>query len=526
MSDPHEIVGIEAERCLIGSAMAAMSTADKLLRELPEEAFSQPVHRVIWRAVAVLRGESKDTNPLSVLEELIRTGQIQKLGDTTYLSRCVNMAAENVGDPMWYLRIVQRGAHQRRLHMLASKLRDVSEVADDEQRLASVREIHEHLGNGVLTPFATPADSRDRSWAPVDLSPYLVEGGLAPIEPEVGLRSDNKPLLYKGRIHTWAGESEAGKSWLAVHCVLAEMRKGNTSIIVDFEDEPYGWVARLMAAGARPEELDVGLAYIRPEEPIGSLRSYARSLVGQAIADLQPSFVLLDGTTDAMTLHGLNPLDNKDAAQFGRMLPRWIASQGPAVVASDHMAKGVDRTKGMPRYQMGAVHKLNGVDGASFIMDNRSPFGIGLTGRSTLYIAKDRPGYLRQHGRVSQGLFWYADLVMISRDASFVELELEPPPEPRDVGTYRPTILMQRISDAMVRAREPLSQRGIEDRVKGNAKNIREALAFLVDDGYVQVEQTSRSKAHTLIRPYGDPPSEVEEGQEDVSEDGAGDENS
>jgi hypothetical protein len=526
MSDPHEIAGIEAERCLLGAALGAVSTADNLLRELREEAFSQPVHRAIWRAVTVLRGESKDTGVLSVLEELTRTGDIRNLGDPTYLSRCVDTALANPGDAGWYLRIVQRGAHQRRLNMLAGKLSESARISDDELRLANVREIHDHLGNGVLTPFATPTDSRDRSWAPVDLSPYLVEGGLDPIEPEVGLRSDDRALLYKGRIHTWAGESEAGKSWLAVHCVLAEMRKGNTSVIVDFEDEPYGWIARLMAAGARPQELEVGLAYIRPEEPIGSLTSFARSLLGQAIHDLSPSFVLLDGTTDAMTLHGLNPLDNKDAAQFGRMLPRWIASQGPAVVASDHMAKGVDRSKGMPRYQMGAVHKLNGVDGASFIMDNKSPFGIGLTGRSTLYIAKDRPGYLRQYGRASQGLYWYADLVMISRDASFVELELEPPPEPRDVGTYRPTILMQRISDAMVRAREPLSQRGIEDRVKGNAKNIREALAFLVDDGYVQVEQTSRSKAHTLIRPYGDPPSDVEEGSDAVSGDGIEDENS
>lgn len=523
MSDPHEIVGVEAERCVLGAAMVTSSNADNLLRELPEEAFSQPVHRVIWRAVTVLRGESKDTNPLSVLEELIRTGEIRKLGDTTYLSRCVNAAAENVGDPSWYMRIVQRGAHQRRLHMLAGKLLETSEVADDEIRLANVREIHEHLGNGVLTPFATPTDSRDRSWAPVDLSPYLVDGGLDPIEPEVGLRSDDRALLYKGRIHTWAGESESGKSWLAVHCVLAEMRKGNTSVIVDFEDEPYGWIARLMAAGARPQELEVGLAYIRPEEPIGSSSSFARSLLGQAIHDLSPSFVLIDGTTDAMTLHGLNPNDNKEAAQFGRMLPRWIASLGPAVVASDHLSKGVDRTKGMPRYQMGAVHKLNGVDGASFILDNKMPFGIGLTGRSTLYIAKDRPGYLRQYGRPSAGLYWYADIVMNSHDASFVELDLLPPPEIHtDGSTWRPTALMQKISDVIAGAQESLNQSGVLSRLKGNRQNNLQALAFLVDDGYVQVTEVGKSKLYTLIRPYGEstedgvPAVETTEGNEDA----------
>jgi hypothetical protein len=62
------------------------------------------------------------------------------------------------------------------------------------------------------------------------------------------------------------------------------------------------------------------------------------------------------------------------------------------------------------------------VSGAAYILTNRRPFGVGLTGRSTLAIAKDRPGQLRPHGLLSiGGRHWYGDLVLTSHDQDFAE---------------------------------------------------------------------------------------------------------
>ncbi len=79
-----------------------------------------------------------------------------------------------------------------------------------------------------------------------------------------------------------------------------------------------------------------------------------------------------------MTLHGLDPLSNKDAAAFGAACPAGSPRHRPATVTSDHLKKDHDRG----RYALGAVHKLNGVDGAAYIIKNRREFGIGMTGRS------------------------------------------------------------------------------------------------------------------------------------------------
>ncbi len=202
-----------------------------------------------------------------------------------------------------------------------------------------------------------------------------------------------------------------------------------------------------------------------------------------------------------MALHGLELKDNTDVARFGKLLPRWIADRGPAVVALDHVTK--DR-EGRGRYAIGGVHKLNGVNGAAYVLENRRPFGIGLTGRSTLLVAKDRPGQLRRHALPSgEGLAWLADLVIESHDVTFAEANLTVPA--RGDGPFRPTVLMGRVAAALAGATDPLSKQDIEARVQGRAADIRTAVAALIDDGFVTVTTGSHnSKLHRLVKPYGE----------------------
>lgn len=342
-----------------------------------------------------------------------------------------------------------------------------------------------------------PVAAGRSTWRPVDLEDVLA-GRHQPPQPTVGRRDDKAGLFYPGRVHSIASESEAGKTWLALHAVASEIRDGHAAIYLDFEDDEAGVVGRLLALGVDKNAIRHRFGYLRPENSV--LADGNRADLAQALGDLRPTLAILDGVTEAMTAHGLDPLSNADVARFGKMLPRWIADQGPAVASLDHVVK--DR-ENRGRHALGGIHKINQINGAAYILENRTPFGIGVTGRSAVHLAKDRPGQLRKHALpTSGGMHWWADLVLESHDATFVEASLTAPTA--QAGTFRPTVLMQNISAALTRAGKPLSVRGVLDRVSGKRdKDVIAALAALVDEGFVLVETGPRgAHLHRLIKPF------------------------
>jgi hypothetical protein len=213
------------------------------------------------------------------------------------------------------------------------------------------------------------------------------------------------------------------------------------------------------------------------------------------LGDWHPTLVVVEGITDGMGLYGLDPLANRDIAEFSRRLLRPLTSTGAALVSLDHVPKAVD-SRG--RYALGGVHKLNDINGAQLLMENRRPFGHGLTGRSGVFVVKDRPGYLRSLGRPSAIGYWLGDLIGESLPAGALELALVTPPEKSEV--FRPTVLMDRVRDALATAPDPLTLRGILDRVTGKSEDIRRAVACLIDDREVVTEPGPRnSTLHRLV---------------------------
>ena len=235
-----------------------------------------------------------------------------------------------------------------------------------------------------------PQPEAPSSWRPVDLTSVL-DGTWKPLEPSVGRRLDGKGLFYPGRTHTVVSETEAGKTWFALAAAILEMAAGCHVFYIDFEDDEGSVVGRLLTLGVDPEAIRDLFHYIRPEHPLQGAHLIA---LCEELASYPPSLALLDGITEAMTLHSLNPNDNVDIALFNRQVITPLTASGAAQVSFDHVTK--DR-QGRGRYALGGVHKLNIVNGAGYTFENRQPFGIGVTGRSTLKIAKDRPGQLRRN---------------------------------------------------------------------------------------------------------------------------------
>ncbi|MEU5707905.1 DNA primase [Streptomyces flaveolus] len=347
---------------------------------------------------------------------------------------------------------------------------------------------------------AQPADREPppRTWAAQDLTSVL-DGTYQPPKPTVGRRDDGVGLFYPGRMNSVASESEAGKTWFALIACLQEINDGNHVLYLDFEDDAGGVVGRLLCLGANPADILERFHYVRPENSPSDI-----DLLDLAcVLDYSPTLAIVDGVTEGMSLFGLELKDNTDVAKFGRTLLRPLADAGAAVVTLDHVVKSAENRG---RYSIGGVHKLNGLNGVMYMLENRRPFGIGVTGKSTIRVAKDRPGQIRKNGLPhSSGMHWYADLVVKSESAEFAEAHLYAPrvrdEEDReaDEDEKRINALKRKVLEAVGKAREPLTGKGIEDRVVGKAADIRRAVADLVDTGQIVAQPGPRNATlHSL----------------------------
>jgi hypothetical protein len=255
----------------------------------------------------------------------------------------------------------------------------------------------------------------DEGLREVPLGPWL-DGTVPEIATRVGLRrSDGLRLLYPGREHLAYGETESGKSMIAVLCAVAEIAQGHDVGYVHFEeDDPADTIARLRAFGADDDDIETYLHYYAPTGPLT-----ADDMT--TIMKLRPSLVIGDGYNEALALHQLRINDADAIAAFRHRFCRPVTAGGAAVLMTDHVPKA-DGSGG--NHAIGSVHKSNGLTGASFLVINKVPFGFGRRGHSHLYVAKDRPGTLRRSGgapRKGSGKRYYFGTLII--DATGAETE-------------------------------------------------------------------------------------------------------
>lgn len=481
----------EAEQITLGSMMVDPSVIDSVAEILRPGDFADARHGSIFAAIRSTHATGTEAGPVPVAMALQSVGELLRLGGAAYL-HTLTAAVPTAASATWYAQVVANAAAARAAAADGVRLAQVA-ASGDVVKIAEVRA-------RLVESWSTPHPAGASTWAPVDLGSVL-DGTYEPPAATVGRRHDGIGLLYPGRQHAAYGESEAGKSWLALLIVAQVLEDGGAAAYVDFEDDAAGMVGRLRALGADDVAIRDRFAYLRPEEPLSA--SGNGDALDAVLGDLRPKVGILDGITEGMTLHGLDLRDNVDVARFNRLVPARLAASGAAVLSLDHVTKSAD---GRGRYAIGGQHKLAGLNGAAFLVENRRPFGIGVTGRSTVYVTKDRPAQLRQHAVPSSGgLHWLADL-MVESDRrigpTWVGASLTPPV--REVETFRPTVLMHRVSEALSKVERPLTGREIDTRVTGQRQAVAAAVAALEDEGYVAVENGPRgAKLHRLIKPFG-----------------------
>jgi hypothetical protein len=229
------------------------------------------------------------------------------------------------------------------------------------------------------------------TWEPQDLGPYL-RGEIEQPHPTLGLvRSDGARLIYPGLEHAVIGETESGKTWLALASVAAELRAGNNVVYIHFEEpDPVSTIERLRMLQIFDD--DIIAKHLRFVAPAQAVRpEWLAPLLEPA-----PTLVIHDGVNEAMALLGAEIKAAEGAAEFRRRMITPFLRVGAATLGCDHLPMGADPSR---RDAYGSVHKGNALNGARILLENTKPFGRGMRGVSHVFITKDRPGYLRLQGR-------------------------------------------------------------------------------------------------------------------------------
>lgn len=327
------------------------------------------------------------------------------------------------------------------------------------------------------------------SWQPVDLRQARADADDGSRAPTLLRRADDVPLLYRGTVNALIGESESGKSWVALMACAQELEAGGVVTFIDFESDEVEVSDRLIALGIEEQTIYDRFTYVRPEEP-GSeddFRQYVDS-----------DLVILDGITEAMSLYALSPLDASDYAMFHAALCRPLTKAGAAVVTIDHVTKSKD---GRGAYAFGSQHKKAALDGCAIIVEPIESFGRERHGTARLIVGKDRRGYVRKHEAGRKKVIGVFNLN--SLDDRNAEAWIEPASEDKP-SSGKPTACMEAVSRLLENVGTPLSNNQLEKNVAGfGTTTIRWARDELVKSEHIRQAHGPRQGVyHELLKPY------------------------
>lgn len=311
-------------------------------------------------------------------------------------------------------------------------------------------------------------------WHPLDLTELAAA---APEPPAI------IGLLYLGRRHLIAGETEAAKTWLLGAAAAEELRAGRAVVWVDGDLVGAGdLLERLRALGLSDTAISSGFLYYLPEGPLKDSAELVEPLQAGG-----GRLAVLDGFNPLLWLHGCDPDKGAGIDAFMRRVANPLRDAGAAVVLSDNVTKA---REGRGAWAIGSERKKSAVE-VQIGMAAVEPLGRGRTGKYKLTVHKDRPGYLQ---RPSPGLFVLAS----DPDTGRCAWRLEPDASRGEEGEFRPTHLMERVSRYLEVQGEPCARGQVEDDVKGNRDALRTAIDRLVYEEYA-VEQPGARGAR-LVR--------------------------
>ncbi|MEP6871008.1 MAG: AAA family ATPase [Anaerolineaceae bacterium] len=254
-------------------------------------------------------------------------------------------------------------------------------------------------------------DAVDREPTAWRFEPLDVENIQPPPQATICRRDDQQGLLFPGMAHSFFGDADSMKTWLAMFAVREAMasedvhgRPDQSVMYLDCERNRETFVRRMASIGTDLEALRANCAYFRVVVPL--LGPNNKPTDGYRDLDIaldyfNPSILVIDGVTEFMAIHGWDVNDPTDVARYhALLLRRWPGAR--TTVEIDHTAKNSFG----PRTQFGSQHKRAGIDGASYEVEKKMDAGQGGVSASRVLLRKDNEGGIREHCDVTGVAAW------------------------------------------------------------------------------------------------------------------------
>lgn len=222
------------------------------------------------------------------------------------------------------------------------------------------------------------ADAQPRSsWTVIPHLDEVMRSEGRAILPAFCMRVDGPTLFYPGKLNVLFGQSEAGKSWLALECIRQVVEAGGRAAYADLEDSPETFRDRMRTIGCDVvTHVEAGrLGYIQPTGPMDPA-----AVEGWDV-------LVIDSANELLTLNTDSSINDNGfvTAQY-RLLRHVAYTYNVAIILIDHATNKADAGTAI-----GASGKKNAVDGSEVLVVNEVPLKGG-QGLSHIYITKDRPG--------------------------------------------------------------------------------------------------------------------------------------
>ncbi|MBD2760057.1 AAA family ATPase [Yimella sp. cx-573] len=470
-----------AEQAILGALLLAAPTDDAP----PPGDYRHPGHELIAHTIQAMRDDLKPVDTLTVADAL-GARDLLRLGGLPYLHELITKACVPASIT-YYRDIITEAAGRRRLATLGTQLQAAAHAPGD---LPLAALLHDAAGAIDTLAGTTTTGEDTNTWAPLNLAEILASDqlDLGP-RPTLLARNDGKLLLYPAAIHSISGEPASGKTWVAILAAAQELADSNDVLYIDFEDRPETLISRLRGLGIDDRQIAEHLRYIRPQ---AALDPASRTHLDEATQGV--TLAVIDGITEAMTLHGLSLMDNEDVARWLALIPHHIANHGPSVVQIDHVVKN---SEARGRYAIGGQHKLAGITGVAYKLVTVRSFGRGSHGIAKLVIDKDRHGHVGPNGSTAAEM--HLDATKDGLEGWLCE------PEETTYssgGEMRPTHLMEKVSRYLEHVTEA-SGRQITTTIKGKDTYVRLAIKTLQDEGYITARPAARgAQNYSSVTPF------------------------
>jgi hypothetical protein len=344
--------------------------------------------------------------------------------------------------------------------------------------------------NAIEAPSqVTTADLSDdeSSWKPIALKDYF-DGLFQTPSATILKRSDGAGLIYPGKVHSFYGESESGKSWIA-QIATAELLKIDQKVIyIDFESDAIDIVNRLKVLGVSRANLLQYFSYIRPDGPRDVNDTYWQDILEPDRAVL----VIIDGVTEALTMWGGQTKDNDEITRWMRIFPRTVATaSGAAVVLIDHITKNAE-TRG--RFAIGGQSKLATIDGAAYLCEPIELLAPGKIGTISMRVTKDRPGDVRRKAGAQKGKDRMQEAAIFTIDSTRPQMEyvIGVPLREDEADANREFKKLKEVAE-FIHNHPGSTRRMVQDGVAGSKESIGNIIGDLVAGGWIENRGNDRS---------------------------------